>query len=123
MRRSPGGTWITGELTSGYVRLHELGWAHSLEVWNTDTGALVGGIYGLAIGATFIAEWMFHRETDASKVAFASLVERLRPRFKIFDAEVPNPHLTSLGCVPISRADYLRRFSAALREHVEFPRE
>src|SRR5262249_45164430 len=84
------GTWIVPALSASFVRLHEMGWAHSLEVWHTETGALVGGIYGLALGAAFTAESMFHRVTDASKVAFAELVERLWAHgFRIFDAEMP----------------------------------
>jgi leucyl/phenylalanyl-tRNA--protein transferase len=91
-------------------------------VWNTESGALVGGIYGLALGSCFTAESMFHRETDASKVAFASMVELLRPTFTIFDAEVPNPHLDSLGCVPLPRAQFLERLEKALQDDVAFPR-
>ena len=117
----PEGTWITAELTKGYLRLHEMGWAHSLEVWNTNTGALAGGIYGLALGAAFTAESMFHRETDASKVAFASLVELLRPTFQIFDVEVLSPHLASLGCITVPRHEFLRRLKVALQEEPEFP--
>ena len=116
-----GGTWITDELTRGYLKLFELGWAHSLEVWNVESGSLVGGIYGLALGACFTAESMFHRETDASKVAFASLVELLRPSYQIFDAEVPNPHLDSLGCIAIPRGEFLRRLAKALDSNVKFP--
>lgn len=116
------GTWITEELLDGYLELHALGWAHSLEVWNIETGKLVGGIYGLALGASFTAESMFHRETDASKVAFASLVELLRPGFRLFDAEVMNPHLARLGCAPIARTEYLTRLADALRDEPEFPR-
>jgi len=119
----PEGTWITPDLTAGYVRLHEMGWAHSLEVWNTRSGALVGGIFGLALGAAFTAESMFHRETDASKVAFASLVERLRPTFRLFDVEVQSSHLASLGCVTIPRREFLRRLRLALEEQPEFPRD
>src|SRR5439155_6860017 len=101
-------TWITGAYREAYVHLFELGWAHSLEVWNTESGELAGGIYGLEIGAAFSAESMFHYETDASKVAFANLAERLRAAgFTIFDAQVMNPHLASLGCVEIPRAAFL----------------
>lgn len=116
-----GGTWITPELEAGYRQLHTMGWAHSLEVWSTTSGRLVGGIYGLALGGAFTAESMFHRETDASKVAFASLIERLRPTYELFDAQVPNPHLTSLGCVEIPRAEFLQRLERARRADVPFP--
>ena len=115
------GTWITPELVAGYVTLHQMGWAHSLEVWNTESGALVGGIYGLALGSAFTAESMFHRETDASKVAFVSLVERLRPDFDIFDAQIMNPHLASLGCVDMRRVEFLKRLSEAIRRQPAFP--
>jgi leucyl/phenylalanyl-tRNA--protein transferase len=117
-----GGTWITDELSGAYAELFRMGWAHSLEVWNSDSGKLVGGIYGIAIGSCFTAESMFHRETDASKVAFASLVDRLRTRFDLFDAEVMNPHLESLGCVEMPRAEFLGRLAEASRRDVEFPR-
>lgn len=115
------GTWITPALTACYERLFEMGWAHSLEVWNTETGLLVGGIYGLAIGSVFVAESMFHRETDASKVAFASLAETLRPSFELLDAETMNPHLESLGCVNLPRAQYLELLVRARKCEVEFP--
>jgi leucyl/phenylalanyl-tRNA--protein transferase len=115
------GTWILPALSASFSHLHELGWAHSLEVWNTETGALAGGIYGLALGAAFTAESMFHRETDASKVAFAALAERLRSRgFRIFDAEMPTRHLASLGCVPIRRSEFLRDLAEAVEVNVDF---
>lgn len=111
-------TWIIPELVEGYVRLHELGWAHSVEVWERGAGAartLVGGIYGLAIGGLFAGESMFHTRTDCSKIAFASLVERLRAGgFVLFDVQVQNPHLESLGCIEIPRKDYLARLGEAL---------
>lgn len=107
------GTWITPEIVAGYTRLHELGWAHSLEVW--DERELVGGIYGVAIGASFAAESMFHKRTDASKIAFATLAEHLRDGgYTIFDAQVMNPHLESLGCVPVPRREYLTRLARAV---------
>ena len=107
------GTWITPEVVAGYTQLHELGWAHSLEVW--EERELVGGIYGVAIGASFAAESMFHRRTDASKVAFATLAENLRDAgYAIFDAQVMNPHLESLGCVEVPRGEYLDRLARAV---------
>jgi leucyl/phenylalanyl-tRNA--protein transferase len=109
----PGGTWIIPELIAGYVKLHELGWAHSLEVWENEL--LVGGIYGVSVGAAFAGESMFHRRTDASKIAFATLAERLKESgYLLFDAQVKNPHLTSLGCVEIKRTDYLERLAKAV---------
>lgn len=108
-----GGTWIVPELVEGYARLHELGWAHSVEVWEADE--LVGGIYGVAIGGLFAGESMFHRRTDASKVAFAHLVQRLRAGgFVLFDVQVMNDHLASLGCVEVRRGRFLERLRAAL---------
>jgi leucyl/phenylalanyl-tRNA---protein transferase len=118
------GTWITGELGAGFRKLHELGWAHSLEVWNTHTGELVGGIYGLAVGGMFAGESMFHRETDASKIAFAELAMRLHAaKFRIFDAQQMTPHLASLGCIAIPRNEFLERLTLTVREPCEFPRE
>ncbi len=107
------GTWITPEVIAGYTQLNALGWAHSLEVWKGDE--LVGGIYGVAIGCSFAAESMFHRITDASKIAFATLAERLREGgYQIFDAQVMNPHLESLGCTPVRRSEYLTRLAKAI---------
>lgn len=112
-------TWIIPELVDGYTKLHELGWTHSVEVWERSaSGAgrvLVGGIYGIAIGGMFAGESMFHLRTDASKIAFATLAEKLRSAgFVLFDVQVQNPHLESLGCVEIPRAEYLARLRAAL---------
>jgi leucyl/phenylalanyl-tRNA--protein transferase len=118
------GTWITDDLREGYRRVHDLGWAHSLEVWNEGSGDLVGGIFGVAVGASFSADSMFHRETDASKIAFASLVARLRERgFHMLDAQVPNDHLTFLGCEPFARADFLARLAVARDLSPPFPSE
>jgi len=107
------GTWITPEVIAGYTRLHELGWAHSVEVWNDRD--LVGGIYGIAIGGSFAAESMFHKRTDCSKIAFATLAEHLRDGgYTLFDAQVMNPHLASLGCVDVARGEYLDRLARAI---------
>lgn len=112
------GTWIVPALVEGYARLFKLGWAHSVEVWETSENAkpvLVGGIYGVAIGRFFSGESMFHRRTDASKVAFAALVEKLRAAdYELFDVQVQNPHLESLGIVEIPRDAYLDRLEAAI---------
>jgi leucyl/phenylalanyl-tRNA--protein transferase len=108
-------TWIIPELLAGYIRLHELGWAHSVEVW--EKGTLVGGIYGVAIGGLFAGESMFHVRTDASKIAFANLVEKLRSaHYTLFDVQVQNPHLASLGCGDIPRRAYLDQLEAALAQ-------
>lgn len=119
----PEGTWITEDLVRGYTMLHELGWAHSLEVWNTQTNALVGGIYGIAVGSVFTGESMFHRETDASKVAFASLANRLHDAGYLFiDVQLMTPHLASLGCQPISRDRFLEYLSFAVNDKRTFPK-
>jgi leucyl/phenylalanyl-tRNA---protein transferase len=112
------GTWITPDVLDTYCELHRLGWGHSVEVWRN--GELAGGLYGLAVGALFAGESMFHRESGASKVAFAAIVSRLRERrFRLFDVQVMSPHLASLGCIEIPRAQYLR----ALAEAIVQPRD
>lgn len=108
--------WIDGEIRAAYQRLHDLGWAHSVEAWRD--GRLVGGLYGVAIGGLFAGESMFHRERDASKVALVALVERLRDRHaaaRLLDVQWATPHLESLGVVEVSREVYLRRLARALR--------
>ena len=109
------GAWITPPIAGAYERLHELGWAHSIEVW--DDGGLVGGLYGVAIGGLFAGESMFHRRTDASKVALVALVELLRedgdPR-RLLDVQWATDHLRTLGAVEVPRDEYLRRLAAAL---------
>ncbi len=107
-----GGTWIVEEMIEAYSELHALGWAHSVEVW--EGPALVGGIYGIAIGGVFAGESMFHRRTDASKIAFAALVDRLQKGgYALFDVQVMNDHLASLGCIEVPRDEYLDRLSKA----------
>ncbi len=109
------GTWITPDVIATYTRLHALGWAHSVEVWAADDGTLAGGIYGMAIGGMFAGESMFHRRTDASKVAFAHLAERLLAHgFALFDVQVLTDHLASLGCVNVGRATFLDQLEKAL---------
>lgn len=106
--------WITPEIADAYTRLHELGWAHSIEVWHE--GRLVGGMYGVSIGALFAGESKFHRARDASKVAVARMVELLEPYARaVFDVQWITPHLESLGAVEIPRAEYLRRLADAVR--------
>jgi len=116
------GTWITPELLVGYAQLHELGWAESLEVWDErgPERALIGGIYGVSIGGLFAGESMFHRVTDASKIAFYEMANRLVARgFCLFDAQVHNDHLESLGCHLIPRDEYLSRLRHALSTEVK----
>ncbi len=109
------GRWISPEVASAYRALHQLGWAHSVEVW--QDGELAGGLYGLAIGGLFAGESMFHRRTDASKVAVVAMVERVTadgdPR-RLIDVQWRTDHLGSLGVVEVPRDDYLRRLAAAL---------
>jgi len=106
-------TWISEEIIAVYCELHRLGLAHSVETYRDD--ALVGGLYGVALGGAFFGESMFSRATDASKVAFAVLCQRLRERgFTLLDAQFMTPHLASLGARLVSRAEYLRLLREAL---------
>ena len=113
--RSPGrpSSWISQEFTEAYVRLHEAGYAHSVECWAGDL--LVGGVYGLHIGSFFAGESMFHRATDASKVALYHLVQRLLGHgFTLFDIQMVTPHTESLGARSISRDNFLVRLGPAV---------
>jgi len=113
------GTWITRDMLHAYTRLHRLGYAHSVETWRE--GELVGGIYGLAIGAFFAGESMFHRDSDASKVALATLFERLRDGgYELFDTQMVTPHTCRMGAIEIPRAVYLRRLQAAICKKARF---
>ncbi|WP_444939575.1 leucyl/phenylalanyl-tRNA--protein transferase [Microbulbifer sp. JMSA002] len=104
-RSSEDGTWITDEMAEAYIDMHHLGHAHSVEVWRE--GRLAGGLYGLSIGRIFFGESMFHRETDASKVAFVHLVRQLELwGCPLIDCQVSNPHLSSLGAVEMCRRDF-----------------
>jgi leucyl/phenylalanyl-tRNA--protein transferase len=108
------GTWITQDIVDSYVALHRLGLAHSVEAWRG--GQLAGGLYGVALGGVFFGESMFHRETDASKIALIALVERLNQRgFRLLDTQWSTPHLEQFGAVEIPRREYLRRLARALR--------
>ena len=107
------GGWINVAIREAYGRLHELGWAHSVEAWDRDSGELAGALYGVAIGGLFAGESMFHRGTDASKVALVGLVERLDRR-GLLDVQWCTPHLESLGVVAIPAAEYQRRLRRAL---------
>ena len=109
----PGG-WIDGQIATSYGTLHELGWAHSIEVWRD--GLLAGGLYGVAIGGLFAGESMFYVERDASKVALMSLVGLLddgEPR-RLVDVQWSTPHLMSLGVIEIRRSEYLTLLREAL---------
>jgi leucyl/phenylalanyl-tRNA--protein transferase len=113
--------WIDDDFVAAYVRLHDLGWAHSVEVWvpgredaPDDRGGLVGGLYGVSIGGLFAGESMFHRARDASKVAFVETVERLgRGGGVLFDVQWCTPHLAALGAIEMPRADYLGAAASA----------
>jgi leucyl/phenylalanyl-tRNA---protein transferase len=112
----PGG-WINQQIRDAYVRLHELGIAHSVEAWSVEDGELAGGLYGVAIGGLFAGESMFHLRRDASKVALVELVRALRGGgHGMLDVQWVTPHLASLGAVEIPRREYLRRLRAALAE-------
>lgn len=110
-----GGTWITPEMREAYERLHQLGLAHSVETW--QGGRLVGGLYGVALGAAFFGESMFSRASDASKVALVQLVGQLAAwGFQIVDCQLPSPHLFSLGAEEIPRREFMDRLDEALKQ-------
>lgn len=111
----PGG-WIDKPVRAAYARLHDLGWAHSVEAWARDDGALAGGLYGVAIGGLFAGESMFHRRRDASKVALCGLVDLVEDGVagRVIDCQWQTPHLASLGCVEVERHEYLGILAAAL---------
>lgn len=113
---SRSGAWITPRYRDVYLELHRRGWAHSVEVWSGDQ--LAGGIFGVEQGGLFCGESMFHRETDASKVALVELVTRLAAgddaERRLFDVQWWTPHLASLGVIEIPRPRYLQRLAVAL---------
>lgn len=107
-------TWINPTILDLYAELHAQGDAHSLEVW--DGSDLAGGVYGVSLGGAFFGESMFSRQSDASKLALAYLVDRLRQGgYRLFDVQFLTPHLASLGAIEVARADYQRRLADALR--------
>ena len=113
-RDDDGGTWIDAQIYESYCALHAAGYAHSVEAW--QNGVLAGGLDGVALGGAFFGESMFHRVTDASKVALVALVERMRDRgFVLLDTQWTTEHLEQFGAVDIPRDEYLRRLDAALR--------
>lgn len=114
--RKKEGTWITREMIAAYARLHELGWAHSVEVWSGER--LVGGIYGVQVGGVFTGESMFHLEPNASKVALVDLVRRISAAGgACLDAQLPTPHLERMGARAITR----RKFLELLEKHRDAP--
>jgi leucyl/phenylalanyl-tRNA--protein transferase len=105
--------WIDDEFVAAYSRLHDLGWVHSVEVWAGEE--LAGGLYGVRVGGLFAGESMFHRATDASKVALWATVELLRADdARLFDVQWTTPHLRSLGAVDVARTSYLQAVAAAV---------
>jgi len=115
-------TWINTEILESYVHLHHLGYAHSVEAW--QDGKLVGGLYGVAIGAAFFGESMFHEVTDASKVALCALVDRLNSRgYRLLDTQWTTPHLETFGALEIPRAVYRELLIASLNHHCRFSGE
>lgn len=115
-REGVDGTWIVPEMIDAYTTLHERGFAHSVESWRD--GALVGGLYGMALGKVFFGESMFARETDASKTALVALVERLkRDGCELIDCQQETRHLASLGARPIPRREFVQK----LKELIHFP--
>lgn len=110
--------WISPEIRAAYLRLHELGWVHSVEAWSLDDGELAGGLYGVAIGGLFAGESMFHRRTDASKVTLVALVELLRagghPGARLLDVQWSTDHLVRLGAIEIPRRRYSARVADAI---------
>jgi leucyl/phenylalanyl-tRNA--protein transferase len=112
-------TWISRRIQHHYAELHRLGFAHSIEVWEGE--ALVGGVYGVTLGAAFFGESMFSRVTDASKLALAHTVHRLRAGgFRLFDTQFLTPHLASLGGKEITRAEYHHLLADALNHAATF---
>jgi leucyl/phenylalanyl-tRNA--protein transferase len=110
------GGWITTDIRTAYGRLHRLGWAHSVEAWDRETGELAGGLYGVKVEGLFAGESMFHRGRDASKVALLALVERLQSIGAVLlDVQWLTPHLASLGAVEVPRERYLDLLEVALR--------
>ena len=109
------GTWIIDDMVRAYCRLHEAGFAHSVEAWQGN--ALVGGLYGIAVGGLFAGESMFHRESNASKVALVALVDALRDdRTRLLDVQWRTDHLASLGVTEISRREYVERLRAFIEK-------
>ena len=113
-RAAQNGTWITDEMQEAYINLHGLGYAHSVESW--FGGKLAGGLYGVSLGKAFFGESMFHLKTDASKVALATLVEKLKSwDFHFIDSQMTTEHMVRLGAKELPRRIFLKRLQSALR--------
>ena len=112
-RRQSNGTWITPQMREAYTRLHELGYAHSVESWYE--GKLVGGLYGVYLGKCFFGESMFSWMSDASKIALVALVEQLKNwQVELIDCQITSNHLIRMGAREISREEFLRRLKLAI---------
>jgi leucyl/phenylalanyl-tRNA--protein transferase len=112
-------TWISEQIVQSYLELHRLGHAHSVESWKGNK--LAGGLYGVALGAAFFGESMFHTQRDASKVALAFLVDRLKERgFEVLDTQFMTPHLARLGAIEISKDEYVERLKHAINKKRSF---
>lgn len=114
-RKYQGETWITEEMATAYKKLHELGYAHSLEVWKNDE--IVGGLYGVSLGKCFFAESMFHRVDNASKFGLVRFVQKINELdFRIMDCQVSNSHLKTMGAREISRKEFLDLLDKSLQK-------
>lgn len=114
-------TWISEDIIGSYCELHRRGYAHSVEAWKD--GELEGGLYGVALGSVFFGESMFHRATDASKVALHALVERLKQNgYRMIEVQWVTPHLKGFGAIEIPREEYLKQLVKCLSETCEFPK-
>jgi leucyl/phenylalanyl-tRNA---protein transferase len=119
-RRTESDTWINDHIISLFLKLHEMGVAHSVECWTRDN-KLVGGLYGLTLGSTFCGESMFSHTTDASKIALVHLVARLKAKgFKLLDSQFRNPHLDQFGLYEMPQDDYVAMMQAGLKDKVIF---
>ena len=113
-RPGDAGNWIDSEIIESYCILHEVGHAHSVEVWHRDS--LVGGLYGVNLRGAFFGESMFHTATDASKVALSALVDRLQARaYRLLDIQWLTSHLRQFGAIEIPRREYMRRLTEAMK--------
>jgi len=113
------GTWIDSEILTSYIAMHRQGLAHSVEAWEGER--LAGGLYGVALGGAFFGESMFHRATDASKVALAALVERMKAGgLTLLDIQWVTPHLEQFGAIEIPRSEYLELLQDALKVDARF---
>jgi len=118
-RREEGGTWINDRLIAAYTKLHNIGFAHSIEAW--QNGAMVGGLYGVSLGGAFFGESMFHTARDASKVALVHLIERLRSRgYELLDTQATTSHLKRFGAIDIPAVKYSELLKKAIAKRCEF---